>query len=141
MLKRYLTTEFIFFLTGFLIFIYRSLFTYNAFNIIFLYTWAIDSVQLTIILMTLFGFLALPYLLLRINGTPMYRIMGWIHYFLTILPWFVYEVIMHPDHGVMSAGWENHYMISFIAAFLFMTGQLIFFMNIIMTLFKRRMES
>lgn len=146
MLKKYITVEFLFFLTGFLVFIYRSLFSHDSFDFVYHDTYLlIDPGSITIILMILLGFLGLPYLILRMNGRPMYRIMGWIHYFFTILPWFLYEIVIpaiirfqkNENANFNITDSEAYIIIISTGALLFMASQLIFFINIILTLLKR----
>jgi hypothetical protein len=146
MLKKYFKLEFVFFLTGFFIFIYRSLFIHTNLDINYHGSVInLNSLTVTVIFMTLFAFLGLPYLILRNIGTPMYKIMGWMHYLLTMLPWLVIAMV-HPLVAVFFTG-ENintidadiykYSTVMIVAVLLFMSGQLVFFLNIILTLFRR----
>lgn len=144
MLKKYLNPEYLFLISGILIAVFRFLHLSPAHGIAVNHYIVLDSTYATAALLILFAFFSLPYTLFRKAKYPLSQIGGWIHYFLTILP-FILAAIMSPVtrryyiaavKSSESMDTTNIYFFIEVMLILFAIGQFVFFVNMSVGLMK-----
>lgn len=134
MLKKYLTPEYLFLVSGILIAVFRFLHLSSTLDLAVHHAYIIlDSSYVTVALLILFAFFSLPYTLFRKAKYPLSQIGGWVHYFLTILP-FLLVVIAAPSPAISDP--SNIYFFIEVLLILFAVGQFVFFVNMSVGLVK-----
>jgi heme/copper-type cytochrome/quinol oxidase subunit 1 len=146
MVKKYIQPETLFLVSGLLIVTYRLFFVREPFDLPIHDTYiVVDAFHITFLITISFMILSLPYSLFRKADNPLSKAGGWIHYVLTMLPWFVVMIIpsinmrYQSDHlSEMMKRLEKYSMIIALSCMLCLLGQLVFLVNILVTLLKRK---
>jgi heme/copper-type cytochrome/quinol oxidase subunit 1 len=146
MIKKYIQPETLFLVSGLIIVTYRLLLVREPFDLPIHDTYiVVDAFHITFLITVLFMILSLPYSLFRKADNPLSNTGGWIHYISTMLPWFVVIIIpfthirYQPDHlSEMMEQAEKFNMVITLSFILCLLGQLVFLVNILMTLLKRK---
>lgn len=144
MLKKYLQPDYLFLISGVLIAVFRFISGYLPLDLPFRNTFfVVHSLPVTLAFLVLFVFFALPYTLFKKANNPLSLIAGWVHYFLTMLP-FLLIISIHPilrwyysDDGTI-AETDSHsiYLMMEVTLILFTIGQFVFFVNLSVGLLK-----
>jgi heme/copper-type cytochrome/quinol oxidase subunit 1 len=146
MIKKYLQPETLFLVTGLLIVTHRLLFVRQPLDVPIHDTYiVVDAFHITFLITVLFMILSLPYSLFRKADNPLSQTGGWIHYVSTILPCFVVviihliNIVYQPDQvNEMRERSEKYNMIITFSCVFCLLGQLVFLVNILVTLLKRK---
>ena len=145
--KKNIKIEFLFALTGLLILLVGLIFFRSTLDIVFHDTYlVISQVHITIGLFVIIGVFSLIYFFFKKIGKQLHELLGLIHYFFTILPLLTVTIInlllnSHIPNQGFSKEMENAEKINMIIAVtvLFcLLGQVLFFVNIIITLLRKK---
>jgi heme/copper-type cytochrome/quinol oxidase subunit 1 len=147
MIRKYLQPETLFLVSGLLIVTHRLLFVRKPLDVAVHDTYiVVDAFHITFLITVMFMILSLPYSLFRKADNPLSTTGGWIHYVLTMLPLVVALIIIplisiwyQPDQvSERRERNERYNMIIALSYVLCIFGQLVFLVNILVTLFKRK---
>jgi heme/copper-type cytochrome/quinol oxidase subunit 1 len=147
MIKKYVQPEFLFLITGLLIVAYRLLFVHEPLDIAIHDTYIlVDSLHITFLVTILFVILSFPYTLLREANKPLSKTGGWLHYILTMAPLLAFILalpitIQYNSNHSFSENMqyaEKYNILMTVSCMLCVLGQLVFLVNILVSLFKRK---
>lgn len=148
-MRQYTQTDILFSITGLLILLIGVLFFRSTFDLAIHDTYiVISQTHIAIALCALFFFFSLLYYIFKKLNRPLYRKLGLMHYFLTILPLVTTCIInslpsRNRAYENMSEEMENmgkFNIIISISVLLCLLGQLLFVANIIATLFRKKIS-
>jgi heme/copper-type cytochrome/quinol oxidase subunit 1 len=148
-MRQYTQTDFLFTITGGLILLIGQFFSNSILDIAIHDTYLLISyMHVAIILCASFLFFAFIYFILKKVNKPLYSVLGWTHYCLTVLPLLSATVInftpnrhfANQNFNEEMANAERYNVIIVISVLLCILGQFLFVVNIIASLLKRKVK-